>query len=168
MLKNRGMQTKRDKKSQKEIAKQEKEKYREYRINQANGNLYWNTGNLEKAKNYYQKASENAEDIGDKGCEATSYLGLASVASKEFNYEIAQTWYKKALDISETEPTDTILKEKALVGLGIACFNLGHIQEAIEYIRKARKLPAKETEKEGINVENTQQILDDTEETASP
>ena len=129
----------------KEIAKQDKEKYQEYCINQAIGNIFWNTGNFKKAKNYYQESLENAKEIGDKVCEGRSHLNLASVCSKEFDYQMARQKYEKALSIFRSEHLDNILKEKALVGLGIACFNLGHIQEAIEYIGEA--IPAKETEK---------------------
>ena len=124
----------------KETAKQDKE----YCINQAN--ICWNTGDFEQAKNYYTEALDNAMKLGDKDCEGTSYLGLASVASKESNYKTARKWYKKALDISETKPTDTILKKKALVGLGSACFNLGKIQKAIAYIEMAQQFAGRETE----------------------
>ena len=124
--------------------KKAKKEHQEHCINQANS--FWNKGNFEKAKNSYKEALDYAMERGDKDCEGTSYLGLASVANKEFKYEIAQTWYQKALDISETEPTDTILKEKALVGLGIAWFNLGEIQKAIAYTEKARQFAGREPE----------------------
>ena len=133
----------------KEIAKQDGKKYQEYRTNQAIGNIFCNNGNFEKAKNYHQEALENAKELQDKHCEGTSYLDLASVFSKEFDYEMAKKWYEKALHVFETEHNDHILKEKALIGLGIAWFNLGKTKKATETIRRARKV-AKDESDEGM------------------
>ena len=134
----------------KEIAKQDGEKYQEYRTNQAIGNIFCSTGNFEKAKNYHQEALENAMELPDKHYEGTSYLDLASVSSKEFDYEMAEKWYEKALKAFGTKDNDRILKEKALTGLGIAWFNLGKTQKATEKIREARKLFVKDKTDEGI------------------
>ena len=142
----------------KEIAIQDGEKYQEYRTNQAMGNIFCSTGNFEKAKNYHQEALENATELQDKHCEGTSYLDLASVSSKEFDFEMAQKMYEKALYVFETEHYDHILKEKALIGLGIAWFNLGKTQKATETIRRARKVAKDESDK-GIFWQPTLDIL---------
>ena len=71
---------------------------------------------------------------------------------------MAQKWYEKALYVFESEHNDHILKEKALIGLGIAWFNLGKTQKATETIRKARKLFAKEeTDEDNAAVCSTDQ-----------
>ena len=127
-------------KKMKEIAIQNGEKLDECMANLCLGNLYWNADNFEEAIIYYQEALKNALELGDKHCEGTAYLGLASAFSEEFNYQKAQEWYEKALHIFETEPNHYVLKEKALVGLGITWFNLGNRQKATELIQRARQL----------------------------
>ncbi len=134
-------------KKAKEIAKQVGEKYQEYRANQAIGNILCNISNYEKAKKYYQEALENAIELPDKHCEGTSYLDLASVSGKDCEHEMAIKRYEKVLDIFGTELNDHPLKEKALIGLGIAWFNLGNTQKATESIRSARKFAKEETDK---------------------
>jgi tetratricopeptide (TPR) repeat protein len=134
-------------KKAKEIAKQFGKKYQQYRANKAIGNILCNTGNYEKAKKYYQEALENAIELRDKHCEGKSYLYLASVSSKDCEYEMAIKWYENVLDIFGTELNDHPLKEKALIGLGIAWFNLGNTQKATESIRNARKFAKEETVK---------------------
>jgi tetratricopeptide (TPR) repeat protein len=130
----------------KEIAKQDGGKYQEYRANQAIGNILWKTDHF-KAKNYYQQALENAKELSDKYCEGTSYLGLAAVGIKEYDYEMARKWYEKALVIFESKHIDHILKGKALAGLGIVWFNLGNDRKSIELFQKARKSANEKTDK---------------------
>ena len=47
------------------------------------------------------------------------YLNLGLEQFKQCDYDKAKEWYQKALKISETEPTDYLLHEKTLTGLGI-------------------------------------------------
>ncbi len=131
----------------KEIAKQDVRKHQEYRANRAIGNILCNISNYEEAKKYYQEALENAMELRDKHCEGTTYLDLASVSSKDCEYEMAIKWYEKAVDIFETELNDHPLKEKALIGLGIAWFIFGNTQKATESIRSAQTFAKEETDK---------------------
>ena len=149
-------------KKMKEIAIQDEVKLDECLANQAIGNIYWNAGNFEEAKIYYQDALKNAMELGDKHCEGTAYLGLASAFSQEFNYEMAQKWYDRAFHIFETEPNHYVLKERALVGLGIAWFNLGNLQKATESIQRAQKL-ASENDKDNAAAGLTDQSKISTE-----
>ena len=66
------------------------------------------------------------------------YLTLASDYSQDHDYKKSIEWYQKAVEISEAEPTDQVLREKALTGLGLTCLNLGHNATVIESIRAAR------------------------------
>ena len=133
----------------KEIARQDEEKYQEYRTNQAIGDIFRNTGSFEKAKNYYQEGMENAIELQDKHCEGTTYLNLASVFSKELDYGMARKWYEKALYIFGTEHVDHDLKEKAFIGLGTTWLNLGNTQAAS--IESARKLAMEKSDKGNIS-----------------
>ncbi len=129
----------------KEIAKQVGRKYQEYRSNQAIGNILSNTGNV-KAKEYYEEAIDIALELSDKHCEATSCLNLASVCSKDCDYEVAKKWYEKVLNVLGTEPSDHVLREKALTSLRIVLFNLGDTEKAVESIQEARMFAKKGTE----------------------
>ncbi len=131
----------------KEIAEQVERKYQEYRANRAIGNIHCNINNYEKTKKYYHEALGNAMELRDKHCEGTTYLDLASVSGKESEHEMAIKWYEKAVDIFGTELNDHPLKEKALIGLGIAWLNLGNTQKATESIRSARRFAKEETNK---------------------
>ena len=131
----------------KEIAKQVGDKYQEYRTNQAIGNTLCNIGNYAKANVNYQEAFRIAVKLGDKHCEGTSCLNLASVCSKDCDYEIAIEWYEKALNVFGTEFDDHILKEKALTGLAIAWFKLGNTRKATESVQRAQKISKEETDK---------------------
>jgi hypothetical protein len=51
------------------------------------------------------------------------------------------------LDIAREVHIDPILKEKALVGLGMAWFNLGNSQKAAESIKSAREFAKEGTDK---------------------
>ena len=131
----------------KEIAKQIEEKCQEYSSNQAIGNILGNTGNHAKKKEYYEEATDTALEHGDKHCEATSCLNLASACIKDCDYEVAKKWYEKVLNILGTQPNNHLLREKALTGLGIALFSLGDTKEAIESIQKAKTIAKEETER---------------------
>ena len=120
----------------KEIAKHDGEKYQEYRVNQAIGNIHCNISNYDEAKKYYQEALENAMELRDKQCEGTSYLDLALVSGEDCEHEMAIKWYEKVLDIFGTELNDHPLKEKALIGLEISKFNFGNTQKATEISAK--------------------------------
>ncbi len=129
----------------KETAKQVGDIYQEYRTNQAIGNIFCNIGIYENANKYYQEALTIAREQCDKHCQVASCLNLASVGSKDCDYEIAIEWYKKALNILGTYPFNHPLKENALTGMGVAWFNLGNTEKAVESIQGAQNITKKET-----------------------
>ena len=82
-------------------------------------------------------------ELNDKHCEGISYFNLASVCCNDSDYEVARYWYEKALDISVTEPIDRPLHSKVLTAFGIALFNLGDTEKAIESIQEAQSFAEK-------------------------
>ena len=129
------------------IAKQYGELNQEYRSIQAIGNILTIAGGYEEAKQYYKKAAKTAMKlaIGNKYCEASSRLSLASVCIKDCDYEMAKNEYEKVLDILNAQPNHDLLREKALTGLGVAFFNLGDTEMAVENIEKAKTFAKEET-----------------------
>jgi tetratricopeptide (TPR) repeat protein len=105
-----------------------------------------------KATESYQTTLDISGELEDKEMQvvaiqslATLFLTLASICSKDFDCDRAIEWYKKALDILGTEPSDHLLHEKALTGLGVAWFNLGDTEKAMESIHEAQNV-AKNTD----------------------
>ena len=103
------------------------------------GQSYQVDGRNEEAIKLYETAVHIALETDDGDIKAKACQHLASVYSKDCDYDKAIEWYQKALEISETEPTHYIWYEKALTGLGIAMFYVGDTETAIESIKKAQK-----------------------------
>ncbi len=106
----------------------------------------------EKAIEAYQTTLNISENLGDKEIQVvaiqrlgTLYFTLASVCSKDCNYETAIKWYESVLDIFGTEPVDYILHEKALTGLGVSWFNIGDTEKAMKFIHEAQKFAKNNT-----------------------
>ena len=111
----------------------------------------------EEAILFCQKAIDISKELKSAALETravqklgTLYLTLASVCCKDCDYEKAIEWYEKikALNLAGTEFSGSLelLQEKTLTGLGLAWFNLGDIDKAIEFIQEARKFVKKETD----------------------
>ena len=120
--------------------KQIGDKYQEYYTTQTIGNIHSDTGDYQKAKEYYEEALKIVVERRDKHCEGTMCLYLASVCSKDGDFKTAIEWYKKALDIFRTKSKDPLLHEKALTGLGVAWLHLGDNEKATESIKEAQKI----------------------------
>ena len=134
-------------KTSKEFFKQIGDKYQEYYTTQATGNIHRNTGDYQKAKEYYEKALKIAVERRDKHCEGTMCLQLTSVFSEDGDFKTAIEWYKKALDIFRTKPKDPLMHENALTGLGVAWLNLGDNKKATESIKEAQKIAKTKADK---------------------
>ena len=115
------------------------------------GDIFKKLEKYDKAIESYQEAISISKDLNDEEMQLLAskklgrlYLHLASVYCKVCDYDKAIELYRKTLEISEAEPTDYLLREKTLTGLGIALFNLGHNEEAIESIHAAQEASKKE------------------------
>lgn len=116
------------------------------------GNTFQQLKQEEKAIESYQKAINISKELKDEEMQmiakqrlGISCLTLASVCSKDRDYDTAVRWYEKALDVFGTKRNNCLLREKALAGLGVAWFNLGCTEKAIESIQKAQKFAKTET-----------------------
>lgn len=98
----------------------------DYEINKELGECYLFMGEVDKAEEYYKKAS------GSNGQHPDPYLGLATIAVHRGEMDKALTLYKKAHDIKSDD--------KSLTGMGMielqkgdyeACF--AHMSEALEH-----------------------------------
>ena len=118
------------------------------------GDIFQELKQHEKAIESYQTTLNIGDESKDKEMQVvviqrlgTLYLTLASVCSKDNDYEKAIKWYTKALDISEKKPIDRLLHEKALTGLGVAWLNLGNSEKAIESIHEVQQFAEMEADK---------------------
>jgi len=63
--------------------------------------IYFESGNLNEAKNYYARVLEIPDGIEDKFNEARAYNGLAKISGHELNYKEAIRYSLKALNLFE-------------------------------------------------------------------
>ncbi|WP_462323703.1 tetratricopeptide repeat protein [Desulfoplanes sp.] len=90
----------------------------DYEINKELGECYLFMGELDKARDYYEKAAENNDVHPDP------YLGLATIAVQQGELSSAMEMYKKAAAI---EPGD-----KALAGMGLIEMETGDKDRAFD------------------------------------
>ncbi|GAU08800.1 tetratricopeptide repeat protein [Desulfoplanes formicivorans] len=90
----------------------------DYEINKELGECYLFMGELDKAKDYYEKAAQS------NGIHPDPYLGLATIAVQQGELDSAMEMYRKAASI---EPGD-----KALAGMGLIEMETGNTNRAFE------------------------------------
>jgi tetratricopeptide (TPR) repeat protein len=90
----------------------------DYEINKELGECYLFMGELDKARDYYQKAAES------NGVHSDPYLGLATIAVQQGELDSAMEMYKKAASI---DPGD-----KALAGMGLIEMEMGNKDRAFD------------------------------------
>ena len=90
----------------------------DYEINKELGECYLFMGELDKARDYYEKAAES------NGIHPDPYLGLATIAVQQGELTSAMEMYKKAASI---EPGD-----KALAGMGLIEMETGDKDRAFD------------------------------------
>ena len=98
----------------------------DYEINKELGECYLFMGELDKAEDYYIKASASS------GEQAEPYMGLATIAMQRGDMAGALTHYSKAATIQESD--------KALAGLGLVHMNQGEHDQAFDLFSRALSL----------------------------
>ena len=96
------------------------------------GILYGQIGSYKKSLEYFEKALEIAQDIGDRQSEGTLLGDLGIVYSALGQVERAIEYYEQALAIAK-EIGDRRGEGNQLGKLGIAYSDLGQVERAIEY-----------------------------------
>jgi tetratricopeptide (TPR) repeat protein len=95
----------------------------DYEINKELGECYLFMGELDKARDYYEKAAQS------NGIHPDPYLGLATIAVQQGELEAAMQLYQKAASI---EPGD-----KALAGMGLITMETGDKNQAFDFFAQA-------------------------------
>ncbi len=98
----------------------------DFEINNELGECYLFMGEMDKARDYYNKA------MGSNGSHAEPYLGLATIEVQEGNLENARQLYTKAAEVKESD--------KAFAGLGLIEMEIGTKEAAYEYFQKALEI----------------------------
>jgi tetratricopeptide (TPR) repeat protein len=98
----------------------------DYEINNELGECYLFMGELDKARDYYNKAA------GSNGNHPDPYLGLATIEVQEGNLQSARQLYAKAAKIEEND--------KSFAGMGLIEMENGSREEAYGHFVKALKL----------------------------
>ncbi len=100
--------------------------YLDYEINKELGECYLFMADYDKAREYYEKARQVADD------EATPYMGLATIAVQNGEISLAYGYYKEAVAREETD--------KTLTGLGLVSMSLELHDDAFTLFSKAMTL----------------------------
>ena len=115
------------------------------------GDIFQELKKYKKAIKSYQDTLNISKNLEDEEMQLVVirrlgllYLTLASDHSENHDYDKSIEWYQKALEISEAKPTDQVLRDKALTGLGLTWLNLGDNAKAIESTRAAQEASIKE------------------------
>jgi tetratricopeptide (TPR) repeat protein len=95
----------------------------DYEINKELGECYLFMGELDKARDYYEKAAQST------GVHSDPYLGLATIAVQQGELDSAMEMYKKAASI---EPGD-----KALAGMGLIEMEIGDKDKAFDFFAQS-------------------------------
>ncbi|MDY6787892.1 MAG: tetratricopeptide repeat protein, partial [candidate division WOR-3 bacterium] len=100
------------------------------------GNIMYLKGDIEKAESYYNKAKENAEQIGDRHLLRVIMNNLGAIATARCEYEQAMDIYREALSLAEN------MNDRQ--GIRILSQNIGEIDSylgdydnAEKYMRRA-------------------------------
>ena len=100
------------------------------------GDAYAVSGNIDRAKNYYEEQRVLAESKGLHAYVGTSYNGIGFVLVKQGKIEHAIDCYFKALE-SYRELEDDDKQLEVLVGIGLNYRKLEQWEKAIEFLEQA-------------------------------
>ena len=117
------------------------------------GDIFQEMEQYEKAIKSYQSAINIGKKLEEKEMQMVAsqklgrlYSTLASVSSRDGDYNKATRCYQKSLNISGTEPIDDQMREQALIGLGEAWLNLQSNEEAMQSIEEPENAAKKEVD----------------------
>jgi tetratricopeptide (TPR) repeat protein len=96
------------------------------------GNVYNSLGEYQKAIEFDQQSLAIAREIGDRGGEASSYMGLGNVYYSLGEYQKALEFHQQSLAITR-EIGDRGGEGKSYGNLGNVYYSLGEYQKALEF-----------------------------------
>ncbi|MFP4296494.1 MAG: tetratricopeptide repeat protein [Spirulinaceae cyanobacterium] len=100
------------------------------------GYAYYNLGQKETSRQYFQKQLDLAQQIGDKSLEALAWGNLGKIVATSDRIFQAITYYQKQLEIAHLVD-DKVSIIMALENLGLAQNGCGNYQQAHYYLNKA-------------------------------
>jgi signal transduction histidine kinase len=111
------------------------------RIKMANnlGNVYYLSQEFKKAKIFYEKASKEAEEIGDKSTQAKALCNMGNTCNHMAEYTQAIQFYERGIRLFE-QIGDKKYVARNTGNLGNCYQYLGDFKRALEYYFKARKV----------------------------
>jgi tetratricopeptide (TPR) repeat protein/serine phosphatase RsbU (regulator of sigma subunit) len=114
------------------------------------GSIYYYSGELAKATEYYSRAVKAAEEWGDKRHEGGWLSNLGLVYSEQSNYPKALDCYLRALKINE-DLKDKFSMGKTLDNIGILYLNQGEYDKALSYHERSLQCGIEADNKPGIS-----------------
>lgn len=101
------------------------------------GILFWERGEFEQAKRFFEQALAFARSHSDRFLEATALLNLGAVSLQEEHFDQAIDWSESAYALS-TALQSGISALNASGNLGWAYYRIGESERALEFFLKAR------------------------------
>lgn len=100
------------------------------------GEYYKKTGNLERALEIYLNAVNIAVDLKNLENEAIAYITIADVYAMMENYNNAEGFYNKSIEILRST-NDSISLASALLNAGDMYYTMGRYDDALRYFEEA-------------------------------
>lgn len=100
------------------------------------GYAYYNLGQKETSRQYFQKQLDLAQEIGDKSLEALAWGRLGAVAAMSDCASQAVTYYQKQLELANLVDDKASIIE-ALENMGLAQNGYGNYEQAHFYLNQA-------------------------------
>lgn len=115
------------------------------------GDINLTMGNVENAKDYFDKSIKLAEDIKDKKLLMHGFYNMGIFHSRQSRFELAQGFFRKSIALCNKKVDK---KEHAMIlnSLGDIYFRLSDYEKALKFFEFAKKLAQKTNDKTNISL----------------
>jgi tetratricopeptide (TPR) repeat protein len=103
------------------------------------GSISIDLGNMEGAEMYFTKCSDLADKLGYRKAKIGPLVNLATVYKRKQDYEKAEEFYKKAVELTDSEDERAVIYNN----LAFLYFDKGEPDKAIEYFKKSVEIDEK-------------------------
>jgi tetratricopeptide (TPR) repeat protein len=107
------------------------------------GSISVDLGNMEEAEMYFIRCLDLADKLGYRKEKIGPLVNLATVYERNQDYKKAEEFYKKALELTDSEDERNVIYNN----LGLLYLNKDEPDKAIEYIKKSVEIDLKEGDK---------------------
>jgi len=107
------------------------------------GSISIDLGNMEEAESYFVRCLELADKLGNKKVKIGPLVNLATVYKRKQDYEKAEEFYKKAIELTDSEDERAVIYNN----LGFLHLDKDEPDKAIEYFKKSVEIDLRKGDK---------------------